>query len=232
MRLSSYRGKMNVLLVFLPAAFTPICSTELPALAALTSRFLDEASTVPFPVTVDNAATNQQWLLKCGAEDVRLLSDFWPHGAVSAKYGLLADDGVSERSTIIVDKNGRVAYAASAGRFGARSIPDLLAIATQLNAGRPLAQPTAPVLRPLTVPTLFVTSTCPHCRVVLNRIAQLGLGDRVVTRFVDGPSNRAAMLELIARRPDAAVPLLATLDGKTHVGEPEVLASLQAMVAK
>ena len=35
-----------------------------------------------------------------------VLSDFWPHGAVADKYGLLRSDGVSERALIFIDKNG------------------------------------------------------------------------------------------------------------------------------
>jgi peroxiredoxin (alkyl hydroperoxide reductase subunit C) len=35
-----------------------------------------------------------------------VLSDFWPHGAVASRYGLLRSDGVSERALIFIDKKG------------------------------------------------------------------------------------------------------------------------------
>jgi peroxiredoxin (alkyl hydroperoxide reductase subunit C) len=39
-----------------------------------------------------------------------VLSDFWPHGAVSEKYGVLRSDGVSERALFIIDKKGIIRY--------------------------------------------------------------------------------------------------------------------------
>ena len=35
-----------------------------------------------------------------------VLSDFWPHGAVADKYGLLRTDGLTERALIFIDKKG------------------------------------------------------------------------------------------------------------------------------
>jgi len=35
-----------------------------------------------------------------------VLSDFYPHGAVASKYGVLRSDGVSERSLFVIDKKG------------------------------------------------------------------------------------------------------------------------------
>jgi peroxiredoxin len=35
-----------------------------------------------------------------------VLSDFWPHGGVADKYGLLRSDGLSERALIFIDKKG------------------------------------------------------------------------------------------------------------------------------
>jgi peroxiredoxin (alkyl hydroperoxide reductase subunit C) len=39
-----------------------------------------------------------------------VLSDFWPHGAVAEKFGVLRTDGMSERAIIIIDKKGIVRY--------------------------------------------------------------------------------------------------------------------------
>jgi len=38
------------------------------------------------------------------------LSDFWPHGAVAEKYGVLREDGSSERAIFIIDKDGIIRY--------------------------------------------------------------------------------------------------------------------------
>ncbi|MCG2721617.1 MAG: redoxin domain-containing protein, partial [Thermodesulfovibrionales bacterium] len=39
-----------------------------------------------------------------------VLSDFWPHGAVSKKYGVLRSNGVSERALFVIDKKGIIRY--------------------------------------------------------------------------------------------------------------------------
>jgi peroxiredoxin len=39
-----------------------------------------------------------------------LLSDFYPHGAVAQKYGVLRKEGMAERAVFIIDKNGNVRY--------------------------------------------------------------------------------------------------------------------------
>ena len=38
------------------------------------------------------------------------LSDFWPHGAVAKRYGVLRANGVSERALFVIDKKGVVRY--------------------------------------------------------------------------------------------------------------------------
>lgn len=40
-----------------------------------------------------------------------VLSDFWPHGAVADKFGVLRSDGVAERALFIIDKAGILRYA-------------------------------------------------------------------------------------------------------------------------
>ena len=39
-----------------------------------------------------------------------VLSDFWPHGAVAKRYGVLRSNGVSERALFIIDKKGIIRY--------------------------------------------------------------------------------------------------------------------------
>jgi peroxiredoxin (alkyl hydroperoxide reductase subunit C) len=39
-----------------------------------------------------------------------VLSDFWPHGAVAQKYGVLRSDGTSERALFVIDKKGIIRY--------------------------------------------------------------------------------------------------------------------------
>jgi glutaredoxin len=50
------------------------------------------------------------WAESLGGITYPLVSDFWPHGGVAQKYGVLRDDGKSERAIFIVDKNGVIRY--------------------------------------------------------------------------------------------------------------------------
>ena len=79
-RLSSLRGEVVVLL-FYPAAFSPVCSAEHPVCSAELPAFATRGARL-FGISTDNI-----WSLKAFAGDLNLhyplLSDFWPHGEVS-----------------------------------------------------------------------------------------------------------------------------------------------------
>ena len=104
--LKDFRGKKNVVISFVPAAFTPVCSDQWPGYNM--ARGLFEANdAVLLGITVDNIPTLYAWTLQMGAELwFPVLSDFWPHGAVAKKYGVLRTDGTSERALFFIDKRG------------------------------------------------------------------------------------------------------------------------------
>ena len=53
---------------------------------------------------------NEAWAKSLGGLSFPLLSDFWPHGAVAVRYGVLREGGISERAIFVVDKAGIVRY--------------------------------------------------------------------------------------------------------------------------
>jgi len=103
--LSQYRGKSNVVLSFVPAAFTPVCSDQWPGYNIVKDMF-DETDAILLGITVDNIPTLHAWTRQMGKLWFEVLSDFWPHGSVAAKYGVLRSDGLSERSLFFIDKEG------------------------------------------------------------------------------------------------------------------------------
>jgi len=103
--LSDYRGKKNVVISFVPAAWTPVCSDQWPGYNIIKEMF-DENDAVLIGITVDNIPTLYAWTRQMGKLWFPVLSDFWPHGAVAGKYGVLRSDGVSERALIFIDKKG------------------------------------------------------------------------------------------------------------------------------
>ena len=108
-RLSDFRGKKNVMLVFYPLAFSGICTGELCQLRDDLPSFENEDTTT-LAVSVDSP-----YVLKAFAEreDYRfaLLSDLWPHGEVARAYGVFNEErGFAIRGTFIVDKDGIVRH--------------------------------------------------------------------------------------------------------------------------
>ena len=103
--LSAYRGKKNVVLSFVPAAFTPVCSDQWPGYNIVKDMF-DENDAMLLGITVDNIPTLNAWTRQMGKLWFEVLSDFWPHGSVADKYGVLRSDGLSERALFFIDKEG------------------------------------------------------------------------------------------------------------------------------
>lgn len=108
--LSDYLGKKNVLLVFYPLAFSPVCSAQIPSYQKIYDKF-EELDTEIIAISIDSVFTHKAWADGLGGISYPLLSDFWPHGAVAEKYGLMREnDGFSERALMIVDKEGVISY--------------------------------------------------------------------------------------------------------------------------
>jgi glutaredoxin len=61
-------------------------------------------------ISVDSVPSLKAWAESLGGIHYPLLSDFYPHGAVAAQYGVLRSDGRSERALFVVDKSGAVRY--------------------------------------------------------------------------------------------------------------------------
>ncbi len=107
--LSQYRGKKNVVLSFVPAAWTPVCSDQWPGYNIVKDIF-DQHDAILLGITVDNIPTLFAWTNQMGKLWFPVLSDFWPHGAVADSYGVLRSDGTSERALFVIDKKGVIRY--------------------------------------------------------------------------------------------------------------------------
>lgn len=107
--LKQFYGKKNVVISFVPAAWTPVCSDQWPGYNIVKDVF-DQYNAVLLGVTVDNIPTLFSWTNQMGNLWFPVLSDFWPHGKVAARYGVLRSDGVTERALIVIDKKGMIRY--------------------------------------------------------------------------------------------------------------------------
>jgi peroxiredoxin (alkyl hydroperoxide reductase subunit C) len=107
--LKEYYGKKNVVLSFVPAAWTPICSDQWPGYNIVKDLF-DAHDAIMLGITVDNIPTLFSWTNQMGKLWFPVLSDFWPHGQTAEKYGILRTDGTSERALFVIDKKGVIRY--------------------------------------------------------------------------------------------------------------------------
>ena len=95
---------------FVPAAWTPICSDQWPGYN-LAKGLFEAQDAILLGITVDNLPTLYSWTRQMGNLWFPVLSDFWPHGAVADKFGVLRSDGMAERALFIIDKAGILRYA-------------------------------------------------------------------------------------------------------------------------
>jgi peroxiredoxin len=108
--LSSFRDVKNVLLVFFPLAFTGICQGELDEIRDHLPDYEND-DTATLAISVGPPPTHKVWAIQSGFT-FPVLSDFWPHGAVSQAYGVFNDDaGVANRGTFVVDRAGIIRFA-------------------------------------------------------------------------------------------------------------------------
>ena len=108
-RLSDFRGRRNVLLVFHPFAFTPVCEEEARDLQENRDAF-ESAETDVLLVSCDPAPARQAWKRQLGLT-YTLASDFWPHGTAARAYGVFNEKtGGPIRGTFLIDKEGLVVW--------------------------------------------------------------------------------------------------------------------------
>ncbi|GIE76197.1 peroxiredoxin [Actinoplanes philippinensis] len=104
-RLSDFRGRKAVLLVFYPLAFSRHCHGELTEIQQNLPDYTGDHLQV-LTVSVDSVYSHKVWAGQEGFE-FPLLADFWPHGEVAQAYGVFDHDrGYAVRGTFLIDADG------------------------------------------------------------------------------------------------------------------------------
>lgn len=130
-RLSDYRGKKYVILVFYPANFTSVSSTELIELSNRIKEF-KKLSTQILAISIDSPFSHLRYLLSSreegGLQDLKypLLSDLTQ--TITNDYKLLTDDGMAFPGLFIIDKEGVIQYYTVHNLLCGRSINEILRI--------------------------------------------------------------------------------------------------------
>ena len=106
-KLSDFRGKKPVVVVFYPLSFSGICTGELCEIRDNFAKFEKEDVEL-LAISVDSKFVQKQFAEHEGYK-FSVLADFWPHGAVAQAYGVFIEEaGIANRATFVINKDGEL----------------------------------------------------------------------------------------------------------------------------
>ena len=126
-KLSDFKGK-NVVMVFYPLDWSPVCTNEHACFVNDLKRF-EQLNAQVLGLSVDSAWPHKAFAEKMGIH-YPLLADFHPRGAVAEKFGVyLADKGITGRAIAVINGSGKVAWL---NNYDIPVVPDLMEVADAL----------------------------------------------------------------------------------------------------
>lgn len=128
-KLADYKGRKNVVIVFYPLDWSPVCTNEHACFVNDMKKF-ESLDAQVLGISVDSVWSHKAYAEKMGIH-YPLLADFQPRGAVAEKFGVfLADKGITGRAIAIVDKTGKVAWFK---QYDIPVVPDLAEVSQALS---------------------------------------------------------------------------------------------------
>lgn len=132
-KLSDNFGKKKTVLLFVPLAFTSVCTDELCSVSQGIDAYSSLNAAV-YGLSVDSPFAQSEWAQKVGIT-IPLLSDF--NKDVAAAYDVIFEDllgfkGVAKRAAYVIGEDGKVLYAESSD--DPKQLPDFEAIKSALSA--------------------------------------------------------------------------------------------------
>lgn len=122
---AEWSGKQNFVLAFYPLNWEPVSTQQMVAYQVEREKFLARNAEV-VGISVDSIMNTTAWEREIGPFDYSLCSDFWPHGEVSRRYGVLRAQeplgGASERAIFVVGKHGKIEFSKI---YPVGQVPDL-----------------------------------------------------------------------------------------------------------
>jgi len=128
-KLSDFKGKKNVVIVFYPLDWSPVCTNEHACFVNELKRF-ESLDAQILGLSVDSVWSHKAYAEKMGIH-YPLLADFHPRGAVAEKFGVyLAEKGITGRAIAIIDRKGNLAWFKN---YDIPTVPDLQEVADALS---------------------------------------------------------------------------------------------------
>jgi alkyl hydroperoxide reductase subunit AhpC len=137
-RLEEFLGKKLVVVTFHPLDWTPTCESQVPILNTMCPKF-EEYGAQLVDISVDSIESHIAWQeQEIGNMQFPLCADFFPHGEVTQKFGILREGppvpGISERAAFVVDREGMIRFAKVYPIDQLPDLPGLLAEVEKINA--------------------------------------------------------------------------------------------------
>jgi mycoredoxin-dependent peroxiredoxin len=127
-KLSDFKGKKNVVIVFYPLDWSPVCTNEHICFINDMKNF-ERLDAQVLGLSVDSVWSHKAWADKMGIR-YPLLADFHPRGAVAEKFGVyLPEKGITARAIAIIDRSGKVAWFKN---YEILQVPDIKEVADAL----------------------------------------------------------------------------------------------------
>jgi peroxiredoxin len=127
-KLSDFQGKKNVVIVFYPLDWSPVCTNEHACFVNDLKRF-EQLDAAVLGLSVDSVWSHKAFAEKMGIH-YSLLADFQPRGAVADQFGVyLADKGITGRAIAIVDRAGKIAWFKN---YDIPTVPDMKEVSEAL----------------------------------------------------------------------------------------------------
>ena len=133
-RLSDYRGKRKVMLLFYPMDFSPVCTQEHCTFGPQLNDHLKDADTVVFGINADHPFSHAEFRRKHNIP-YDLLSD--PTRKTLKAYGMFAGEepfNCAKRGTVVIDQSGHVTFYQAHDLADVRNLADLTAAAASPGA--------------------------------------------------------------------------------------------------
>jgi peroxiredoxin len=127
-KLSDFQGKKNVVIVFYPLDWSPVCTNEHVCFVNGMKGF-EQLDAAVLGLSVDSVWSHKAFAEKMGIQ-YSLLADFQPKGAVADKFGVfLPEKGITGRAIAIVDRAGKIAWFKS---YDIPTVPDMKEVSEAL----------------------------------------------------------------------------------------------------
>ena len=127
-KLADFKGKKNVVLVFYPLDWSPVCTNEHACFVSDLKQF-EQLDAQVLGISVDSVWSHKAFAEKMGIR-YPLLADFHPRGAVASKFGIYFEDkGITGRAIAVINKGGKVAWFK---QYDIPTVPDVKEVAEAL----------------------------------------------------------------------------------------------------